>query len=279
MRFLLPLALLSILNGCAGLGYRDAMPQLAGFARLADSPQVRFSPGAESYAQRVAAILASAIAKVEAGHYRPFDSPPEIYICESDACFHRFVASSYNFTAAVVYNNRLVLAARLFDREPQRLEPILVHELSHLHLGQRRGHYTTAIPIWFHEGLAALVADGGGADLSSDTDAWEAADSGNHFLPDEQHLPWVRKRAENWGISIHVFYRQAFIYLRDLRSRNGAAFAQLLDRLYDGEAFDAAFAASMHTNPARSGLAFFQRLHCAEHTQDTASCSLGQAPK
>lgn len=262
------------LAGCAALGYRDAAHELARFERLAAMPQVRYPEGAEPLAERVAALLPAAIAKVEAAHYRPFRRPPDVYVCDTEACFHRFVSPSSNFAAAVVYANHLVLSPRLFSRERRRLEPILIHELSHVHLGQARGHYTTAIPLWFHEGLAALAADGGGADLASDEDAWRAAESGRFFLPDEQHLPWERKRADAWDLSIHVFYRQAFVFLRDLRAREPQAFRQLLDALYDqGDPdFDAAFAQAMHANPARSGLAYFKRLHCATAENDDPGC-------
>ena len=279
LRTAIMLYLLSALAGCAVFGYRDAMPRLASFEPLPFAPQVRYAPGAQAYAARVAGILPAAIAKVEAAHYRRFLHPPVVFICDSDECFHRFVAREYNFTAAVVYDNRLVLAPRLFDREPHRLEPILVHELSHLHLGQQRGHYTLEIPLWFHEGLAALAADGGGADLASDDDAWRAADRGLYFLPDEQHLPWIRKRAESWDMSIHVFYRQAYLYLRDLRSRDPEAFRRLLDLLYAKEDFDAAFAQAMHANPARSGLAFFKRLQCADRVRDEDPCGPPSVPQ
>src|SRR5690606_39395807 len=53
-----------------------------------------------------------------------------------------FVDPRWNFSAAVVYDNRLLLSRRLFEREPQRVSSILLHELSHLHLGQRLGHYS-----------------------------------------------------------------------------------------------------------------------------------------
>ena len=272
IRSLFTLMLLGTLSGCAALGYRDALPRLAGFTPLPAMPQVRYVAGAEPFAQRVAAILPVAIATVERAHYRAFRKPPEVYVCDSEACFNEFVSADYNFTAAVVYDNRLVLAPRLFDREPERLEPILIHELSHVHIGERLGHYTTAIPLWFHEGLASLVANGGGADLVTDADAWAAVDRGRYFLPDEQHLPWVRKRADAWGISIHVFYRQAYIYLRDLRSRNPEAFRRLLDLLYAGTDFDGAFAQAMYANPARSATAFFKRLQCAERAHGGDAC-------
>jgi hypothetical protein len=271
-------ALLFILvTGCASSSYRDAIEDLAEFTPLVGTPQVRFTPGAEEFARRVAAALPAAVSAVETGHYRRFRTAPEIYVCDSDACFHRFVSPRYNFTAAVVYDNRLLLAPRLFDREPERLAPILTHELSHLHLGQVRGHYTPSIPIWFHEGFASLVAEGGGADLASDADAWRAVDDGKHFLPDEQHLPWERKWAGTWSLPTSVFYRQAYVYLRDLRARDEAAFRTLLDSLYQGEDFDAAFARAMHANPNRSVRAYFNRLQCAQERSRKVDCAATMA--
>ncbi|RPI44491.1 MAG: hypothetical protein EHM59_12695 [Betaproteobacteria bacterium] len=250
-------ALLALLSGCAGLGYRDAGETLETFAALPDNAQVRYAPGAESFARQVAAILPAATAQVEAMQHRRFRRPPVVYVCDDDDCFHRFVAAGWNYTAAVVYDNRLLLASRLFDREPHRLKPILLHELSHLHLGQFRGHYTMAIPVWFHEGLASLVASGGGADLVTDADAYEAAGNGRHFLADEQHLPWRRTRADAWDIPISLFYRQAMLYLDHLRSRDEAAFRRLIRALQDGADFDAAFAQTYQANPGHSVRAYF----------------------
>jgi hypothetical protein len=248
--------------GCTLLDYRDAIEDLRTFEPLPQAEQVRYAPGSERFAQRVAAVLPAATLRVEAVHGRPFRTPPVVYVCGDDACFHRFVDPRWNFTAAVVYDNRLVLAPRLFDREPERLVPILLHELSHLHLGQRRGHYTMRIPVWFHEGLASLVAEGGGADLVTDADALAAAADSRHFLPDEQHLPWMRRRADTWRLPVSIFYRQAFLFLRELQTRDAGAFRHLLAALQDGADFDAAFAQTYHMNPARAAAAFFHVGRC-----------------
>lgn len=248
------------LSACAGVGFRDAAPELAAFAPLPENPQVRYAPGAQSYAKRVAVFLPAATAQVEALQYRAFRAAPEVNVCDNESCFERFVAREWNYTAAVVYDNHLVLAPRLFNREPERLLPILLHELSHLHMGQYRGHYTLTIPVWFHEGLASLVASGGGADLVTDHDAHAAAVAGRHFLADEQHLPWTRKRAEAWGIPVSIFYRQTMLYVGWLRARDEPAFRSLLLQLQDGADFDDAFAAAFQTNPAHSVRAFFNSI-------------------
>jgi hypothetical protein len=207
-------------------------------------------------------------------HFRPFAEPPVVYVCGDDACFDRFVDPRWNFTAAVVYDNRLLLAPRLFDREPQRLVPILLHELSHLHLGQVRGHYSLGIPVWFHEGLASFVAHGGGADLVSDEQAWAAAASQHHFLPDEQHLPWQRRRmADSWKLPVGIFYRQALLFVRSLYERDPQAFRRLLVALQDGADFDAAFAQAYQANPAHAAAAFFDRGPSVPHAADAVACS------
>jgi hypothetical protein len=268
---------LVLVAGCASLGYPDAADELAAFTALEVNPQVRYAPGAHSFAARVAVLLPAATAQVEALHYQRFLSPPRVHVCNDDDCFHRFVAPGWNYTAAVVYDNHLVLAPRLFDREPHRLAPILLHELSHVHMGQYRGHYSLAIPVWFHEGLASLVALGGGADLVTDVEAHAAVGRGQYFSADEQHLPWRRSRAQAWGLSTSLFYRQAMLYLQKLRDHDEAAFRRLLGLLREGAAFDAAFAQAYHTNPARSVRAFFEATALSETTSGSAPAS-GFAP-
>ena len=252
------------LCGCTSLGYHDAGPAFETFQPLTEDMRVRYAPGAQRYAQRVAVFLPAATAQIEALQYRAFRTPPAVNVCNDQACFDRFVAPEWNYTAAVVYDNHLVLAPRLFTREPERMLPILLHELSHVHMGQYRGHYTVTIPVWFHEGLASLVAAGGGADLVNDADAQHAASEGRHFAADEQHVPWQRKRADAWGITTSIFYRQAMLYVAWLRASNEHAFHRLLRQLQDGAEFEAAFAQAYQTNPAHSVRAYLNAMPAAQ---------------
>jgi hypothetical protein len=269
------LALALFLGGCAHFGYRDAIEDLARFEALPETARVRYAPGAERFARRVAAVLQAASAQVEALHGLPFRDPPTVYVCGDDACFNGFVDPRWNFTAAVVYDNRLLLAPRLFDREPQRLVPILAHELSHVHLGQYRGHYTMSIPVWFHEGLASFAALGGGADLVTDDDAWAEVTRAHRFLPEEAHLPWQRRMASSWNLPVSIFYRQAFLFVRHLHARDPAAFLRLLRSLEAGTDFDAAFAQAYQTNPARAAAAFFAAGHDGEAARHPGSGTAG----
>lgn len=263
-----------LLAACAGVpALREEAPEDARFEPLSSDPRVLYEPGAEHHAERVAALLPAAIGQVEAAHYEPFAAPVAVHVCASEECFARSVAGAHRFAAAVAYDNRLVLAPRLFEREPERLYPVLVHELSHLHLGQRLGHYTMRIPVWFHEGLASLAARGGGADLVSDEEALRAAAAGRHFLPDVRHDETRRSGAERWQLAISIFYRQSMLFLADLRARAEERFRRLLLGLQQRARFDEAFEAAFGASARQLAQEFFGRLRCS-----APSCAAAASP-
>ena len=252
-----------VIPGCAQLpSERESSLDLSTFERYFLDERVRYEPGARRYAEQVARLLPAAVAQVEAGHYRPFPGPVVVHVCGTSACFERFVPGASRFTAAVIYDNQLLLAPRLFDREPERLYPILVHELSHLHLGQQLGHYTMRIPVWFHEGLASLVAAGGGADLVKDEDARSAIASGAYFLPDAEHDETRRKNADYWQLRMAMFYRQSMMFLAHLRATGEERFRDLLDGLQRRVQFDEAFTAAFGAGALELAQRFFGSVDC-----------------
>lgn len=254
-----------LLAGCAAVQpHPDTPGGIRRFETLATDHRVRYEPGAQHYAQRVAELLPAAVAKVEAGHYRPFAGPVVVYVCGTNACFERELPGGTRFTAAVIYDNRLLLAPRLFDREPARLYPILVHELSHLHLGQLLGHYTMRIPVWFHEGLASLVAAGGGADLVDEEEARRAIAAGEHFLPDGAHDETLRKYADHWRLRIGMLYRQSMMFLAQLKAAGEERFRSLLDDLQQRAPFDEAFSAAFGAGALELAQRFLGGLGCPQ---------------
>ena len=257
-RALVALLVLS-LAGCAVHPRRDDAVDLARFETLATEGRVRYEPGAEARAARVAALLPAAIAQVEAAHYRPFAEPVVVYVCATNECFDRRVPGAGRFTAAVIHDNRVLLAPRLFEREEQRLYPILVHELSHLHLGQRLGHYTMRIPVWFHEGLASLAAASGGADLVTEEDARRAIVAGEHFLPDASHDETRRKYADHWHLRISMLYRQSMMLLVDLQIRERGALPQAARWPARAHGLRRSRQRGLRGRCARPGAAVFQR--------------------
>jgi hypothetical protein len=150
MRIWALLALLASLQGCAlTVSHPRALKPIDSFVALAADARVWVEPGYEAYGARVAEALPDAITRVEAAHYLPFARPPRVHVCGSDACFKRYVLTP-KLSAAVIPDNRLILSPNLDGRERHRLPALLTHELAHLHLGQRIGHYHSTLPVWFH---------------------------------------------------------------------------------------------------------------------------------
>lgn len=242
-----------LLSGCASP--RLASPPPRGFTSLMHDARIWHEASAENYAAEVSHLLDTAIARVEAAHGLPFERPPRIFVCATAPCFKQLVPVP-GYTAAVLPGEILALSPRLDLEENERLPGILAHELSHLHLGQRLGHYTADLPIWFHEGLASLVADGGGAEFSSDVEACNAWDAGRKIDFSQLDTPKKRHRAADFKMSIHQFYRQSWRFLQYLQRRDPGGFTAMLRDIQNGKPFTAAVTDTYLTNLERLGLEF-----------------------
>jgi hypothetical protein len=241
MRIWALVAVLASLQGCAlTVSHPRALKPVDGFVPLAADARVWVEPGYEAYGARVAEALPTAIARVEAAHYLPFARQPRVHVCGSDACFKRHVLTP-KLSAAVIPDNRLILSPNLDGRETHRLPALLTHELAHLHLGQRIGHYHSTLPIWFHEGWASLTADGGGADYATDAEAYAAIRDGRRVNLGARDTPDKRHRAGASGLNIHVFYRQSMLLVGWLRAQDAARFRQLALAIQDNIDFAIAF--------------------------------------
>jgi hypothetical protein len=246
-----------ILSGCAlGVSHPRALQPVEGFVPLAGDARVWVEPGYEAYGERVAQALPEAIARVEAAHYRPFVKTPRIHVCGSADCFGRYVLTP-RLSAAVIPDNRLFLSPNLDGKERHRLGPLLAHELSHLHLGQRIGHYHSALPVWFHEGWASLAAEGGGAEYVSDEKVMAAIRDGRRVDLETRDTPDRRHRAAAYNLDIHSFYRQAMLLVRWLRDQDEAKFRTLVLALQDNADFVIAFADVYGSSPATHFTAFY----------------------
>lgn len=230
-----------MLSGCA-LTVSDprALQPMQDFHPLAEDRRVWVEQGAEAYGRRVSQKLDAAIARVEAAHYLPFARTPRVYVCGTETCFRRYVFTP-RLSAAVIPDNRLILSPNLDGRESWRLDGLLAHELAHLHLGQRVGHYHYNIPVWFHEGWASLTADGGGAEFATDEQALNASLAGKRIDLAMRDVPDKRHRASAFDLDIHVFYRQAMLMVDQLKKRDPASFRRLALALQDSQDFEIAF--------------------------------------
>ncbi|MEW5770122.1 MAG: hypothetical protein AB1831_07115 [Pseudomonadota bacterium] len=250
-RALLTGCLAQLLAGCATV----PPPAPDSFLPLAADARVWHEAGGEAYAGEAAALLDDAIARVEAVHGLPFLRPPRLLVCHTPACYRRLMPVAA-YTAVVLPGERLLLSPKLELEERERLPGILAHELSHLHLAQRLGHYTTALPVWFHEGLASLAGEGGGAEFSSDEEACGAWDAGRRIDFTRLDSPGKRHRAADFKLSIHQFYRQSWRFMAYLRRRAPAAFAALLSQVQAGKDLTAAVANAYNADLERLSLEF-----------------------
>ncbi len=247
-----------MLPGCAlTVSHPRALLPVEGFVSLTSDPRIQVEPGFEEYGERVAGVLPQAIARVEAAHYLPFAQAPRVYVCGSEACFKRYVQTP-KLSAAVVPDNRLILSPNLDGREKYRLDPLLTHELAHLHLGQRIGHYHTTLPVWFHEGWASLTAEGGGAEYATDAQAFAAIRDGRRVDLDLRDTPDQRHRAQAFNLTIHEFYRQSMLLVGWLRQQDEGRFRELALAVQDNRDFWIAFWDVYGGSPAAVLLPFYQ---------------------
>lgn len=258
MKWLLVALLLATLQGCALTASNPrALQPIDGFYPLADDARVWVEPGYEAYGERVSAALPAAIAKVEAAHYLPFLHPPRVYVCGSEDCFNRHVYTP-RLSAAVIPDNRLILSPNLNGRESARLPGLLTHELAHLHLGQRIGHYNSTLPVWFHEGWASLTAEGGGAEYATDAQAYAAIRAGRRVDLIARDTPDLRHRAGAFGLNIFEFYRESMLLVGWLKAQDETRFRRLALAVQANADFEIAFWDIYGQSPATRLAGFYE---------------------
>ncbi len=269
--------LLVTLQGCAlTVSNPRALQPIDSFAPLASDARVWVEPGYEAYGERVAAALPAAIAQVEAAHYLPFAKPPRVYVCGSEACFKRYVMTP-KLSAAVVPDNRLILSPNLNGRESQRLPAMLTHELAHLHLGQRIGHYHSTLPVWFHEGWASLTANGGGAEYTTDAQAFAAIRAGRRIDLTALDTYDKRHRAGAFGLNIYEFYRESMLLVGWLKAQDEARFRELVLAVQDNADFQIAFWNTYGQAPATRLAGFFDGVQSDPAFNDNGSTQAAPA--
>jgi hypothetical protein len=217
-----------------------------GLPALPENPSIHYEPGALEQARRVAAILPAALDRVAAEQGRTFAHPVIVGVYVSPDSFAAANGTGSPGVAGVTFMGRVTLSPRLFSKQPQRLQRILTHELSHAHLAGWIGTLATVhLPNWFKEGLAVMVSDGGGAEDVSAAAAREA------ILPDDRitvndtgswlHLSAVEferePRIPRDAQRIEMAYRQAGLFVTWLHDTDPAAFAAMLQAIEDARPF------------------------------------------
>jgi hypothetical protein len=194
-------------------------------------PRVRYEAGAEAVAARVAAAMPAAIRTVEQQLYRPFAAEPTVYVCATLSTFGAYGGDVRS--GGYTYDQRLFLSPKL-EATPERIAPVLAHELAHLHFGQRLGLlHMNRLPVWFKEGLATHVSGGGAEHVTAD-EARLALRAGRALVPDEASGWFHQRSAHAFGLTPHMFYRQASMFIGWL-ARDAVAFRRFLLAIQEDE--------------------------------------------
>lgn len=182
--------------------------------------------------------MPNAVAKVETRHNREFFKPIAVHICATEDEFKRITGFDVE---AHVSPKGLFLSPYLL-RYPQVIPGVLTHELSHLHIQQQIGSLKLGrLPLWFVEGVATWVAEGGGAYDTTDNQAYAALLDGPRFKPVMRRGLLLDQLVLDKHQQTHLFYRQAMLFVKYLDENRIAQFQQLLADVQQGVKFSKAF--------------------------------------
>jgi hypothetical protein len=251
-----PLALIAIAAGTAAAfpvarhivsalwNLPDRLPSLP------ENSQIHFEPGAEDYAHDVAALLPTALARVEAAQGRPFAHPVTLGVYATPKAYAAANGQGSTQFVGVTAFGRVYLSPALNWPQHRRLRAILTHELSHAHIqGWISANSFFHLPPWFKEGLAVMVSEGGGAEFVSEEEARAAIDRGESIaIDDAGSLSTFEIRYERapQGTPSHLTvmaYRQAGMFVTYLHDSDRPGFARMMNAILDGRSFAEAVAA------------------------------------
>jgi hypothetical protein len=223
---------------------RAALRLVRGFSQLDADPRVRFEPGAEALAGAVATALPAAVRRVEECQSGTFERPFRVYVCASHESFTSHIGEPVSSPVrGIAFPWDIWVSPKAFSfRGKDTHRETVMHELSHLHLGQMLGWWrrTRGVPSWFQEGLADWVADTGDEQVSR-REACEAIAGGHRIMLDESgRLPFPR-RPDSYGMSWPMFHMQSRMFVEYLRSRDADAFGRFVAAVVRGVEFRSAF--------------------------------------
>ena len=204
-----------------------AKPKTGFYACTTDN-RIMCEPGSETLARAVAPFLPKAVEAVIQYQFAPFSQPIVIYTYATRESYSAHTGQSKESAGSAVLGT-VNISPKLLE-QPARVQRILTHELSHLHLQLQIGNSSALgnIPGWFSEGLAVLVSDGGGAENVSSEAALEAIRQGRHFVPESSRSWFFPKSASSYELDAHMYYRQASLFIDFIRGENLPAFESLI---------------------------------------------------
>lgn len=213
------------------------------FVTLAEDSRVRYEPGAKDYAAAVKEILDGSQKSVESLLNAHFKKPIDVYVCASQESFNGYVFLSKNVKGAV-YWGKLFLSPRAFSQGETALAELTTHELTHYlfytHLGEKA--HIEHIPLWFREGIAVYVANGGPAytkgknvlDVISveEKEAYLSGAANVWFASQDPRDAVAKNGAANW-----LLYRVGALFVHYLHDYQPVQFDRLVQLLLSGSEF------------------------------------------
>ncbi len=233
-------------SGCTPLKLVNAwVHSKKNFVQCTSDSRILCEPGSEDLAKSIAPILPDAIATVEKAQFAKFTTPILIYTYSSIDSFSKYSGASELASGFVVFGT-LNLSPKLLAM-PERTKAILVHELSHLDLNLQMGTLTIGrTPVWFVEGLAVWVSNGGGAESVTIDEARDAFEQGKYFEPIDSEWLLFRKSASSYGLKPHMFYRQASMFVGYMHDHDQNSFENMLKTIKAKVPFATAIESSYH---------------------------------
>ena len=211
------------------------------FLVLQADNRVRYEAPAKQNALILSGFLNDSQHAVEHALHANFKKPVEVYVCASQECFNEYVFLSKNVRGAV-YWGKLFLSPGAFSRgSAQRLTTHeLTHYLFYTHLGEKA--HIEGIPLWFREGIAEFVANGG-ADYTAGKEVLglmshkerEAYLSGklNFWFFTQNAVDAVTKD----GVVNWLLYRVGALFVHFIHDSNPQEFDKLIKSLLSGIEF------------------------------------------
>ena len=164
-----------------------------------------------------------------------FTRDAKVFVCHSIESFCDHTGSKSPGPRASVLR-KFFVSPRLQGTEDW--SSIVYHELVHVLLMQNLSMYRyLTTPIWFHEGLATMVANGGGSGNVDDSTAVANILAGKHFCPVDKEKFLFPQSFENPDIGIWVHYRQAMLFVAFMKNSDADAFDRLLHDLVSDRNF------------------------------------------
>lgn len=188
--------------------------------------------------QKIYDKLDSSINIVKDFYQTPFSKEIYVTICSTEKSYIKR-SGGYKNSEAMTNWNRVFLAPLTFQKNNEI--PVLIHELTHLHICQKIGiiRMICNIPPWFNEGLAVVVSGGAGAEEYTDSAAidWinnnkciDPKAKGNFLKPsNDSKLPW------------DMFYRQSSLFVSYLQEEYPNEFKVFLSDIENKKKFKKAF--------------------------------------